>query len=216
MKIRPSNTRGYIPRSHLDKDNYQSYRSFSCMSYQDPNYLGWGPIKTINDDRTRPGFITAWHEHKHLDIINYMIKGKCRHRDNIGNDNTANHNQVQHFWCGSSIWHELSNETDEDSRYLQIWIEPNVVVSDLTPSYDIITRAPGFNKLPIEFKNTKIEVYAGNLDQNCLTKNSYLLILEGECYVNNVKLSEGDAVDIDQEVLIQPIDEPHIILFEFP
>ena len=54
MKIRPANTRGYIPRSWKDEDNYQSYRSFSCMSYQDSNYKNWGPVITINDDRTKP------------------------------------------------------------------------------------------------------------------------------------------------------------------
>ena len=215
MQIRPANTRGFIPKSHLGLDNYQSYRSFSCMSYQDPDYLGWGPIQTINDDRTKPGFKTAWHEHQDLDILNYMIRGKCRHRDNIGNDNVASSGQIQHFWCGDSICHELSNETDQDSRYLQIWIGPNVIVRDREPTYQLINKDLSFGKLPIEFKNTKIEVWAGLLGQNCLVSNSYLLVLEGELMINDTKINEGDAVTIDSEVLIIPIGEPHIILFEF-
>lgn len=214
MKIRPANTRGYVPRSYLDQNNYESYRSFSCMSYQDPAHLGWGPIKTINDDRTKPGFKTAWHEHKNLDILNYMITGQCRHYDNIGNNNVATRGQIQHFWCGQSIWHELSNDSDQDNRYLQIWIEPNVIVTDLQPQYQLINKDLSFSRIPVDFKNTRIEVWAGCLDQNCITSNSYLLVLEGELIINSININEGDAVTIDSEVLITPIGTPHIILFE--
>lgn len=185
------------------------------MSYQDSEYINWGPIRTINDDRTKPGFVTAWHEHVGLDIINYMIDGQCRHVDNIGNDNVATIGQIQHFWCGKSIWHELSNVGQQDSRYLQIWIEPNQLVEDQTPSYQLIDRAPGFAPLPISFKNTKLQIWAGELDQNLETNNfSYLLVLTGSCLINGTLLNAGDAVDIDQISLVQPIGVPHLILFE--
>lgn len=215
MKIRPAHTRGFVPTSRLGLPNYQSYRSFSCMSYQDSQYTNWGPIRTINDDRTKPGFVTAWHEHAGLDILNYMISGSCRHVDNLGNDHTAQAGQVQHFWCGNSIWHELSNESTADARYLQIWIEPNVLVEDMTPCYQFIDRAPGFAPLPVKFKNNRMQVWAGNLDQNLETNDfSYLLVLEGSCLINGVTLNEGDAVEIDQISLVQPINCPHLILFE--
>jgi len=215
MKIRPASTRGFIPTSRLGLPNYQSYRSFSCMSYQDSNYLNWGPVRTINDDRTKPGFVTAWHEHQGLDILNYMIKGQCRHVDNLGNDNTAHAGQVQHFWCGNSIWHELSNESEEDARYLQIWIEPNTIVKDNNPTYQLINRSPGFAPLPIEFKNSLMQVWAGELDQSLETNDfSYLLVLEGSCMVNDILLNEGDAIDIDQVSLVSPLGIAHLILFE--
>lgn len=214
MLIRKSNTRGFIPRSYLGEENYQSYRSFSCMSYQDPDHMGWGPVKTINDDLTKSGFKTAWHEHCNLDILNYMIQGECRHRDNIGNDNIAGRGQIQHFWCGDSIWHELSNESSSDNRYLQIWIEPNSIVPERTPSYQLINKGLEFGKIPVNFKNSRIEVYAGILDQNCITHNSYLLVLEGELTINGIKLESGDAATIDQQVLLEPAGSAHIILFE--
>jgi hypothetical protein len=185
------------------------------MSYQDSQYTNWGPIITINDDRTKPGFVTAWHEHAGLDIINYMINGQCRHIDNIGNDNVAVAGQIQHFWCGRSIWHELSNVGQQDSRYLQIWIQPDSIDWDKTPKYELINRVPGFAPLPIAFKNSKFSCWAGELDQ-CLETNdlSYLLVLEGSCTVNDVELNEGDAVEIDQISLIRPNKTPHLILFE--
>ena len=214
MQIRKSNTRGYIPRSYLGQDNYQSYRSFSCMSYQDPAHMGWGPVKTINDDHTKPGFKTAWHEHCNLDILNYMIQGECRHYDNIGNNNVASRGQIQHFWCGDSIWHELSNDSNTENRYLQIWIEPNSIVNERQATYQLINKGLEFGKIPIEFKNSRIEVYAGILDQNCLTANSYLLVLEGELMIDGIRLESGDAATIDSQVLVEPIGGVHIILFE--
>lgn len=215
MKIRPAHTRGFVPTSREGLDNYQSYRSFSCMSYYDPDHMGWGPVITINDDRTRPGFKTAWHEHIGLDILNYIVHGECRHRDNIGNDNIAYKGQLQHFWCGQSIWHELSNESNAPARYLQIWIQPNVIDWDRTPKYYLVQREPGFAPLPIKFKNTRFSCWAGELDQNLETNDfCYLLVLEGSCIVNGVVLNEGDAAELDQISLVQPVAKPHLMLFE--
>ena len=215
MKIRPADTRGFIPTNRLGENNYQSYRSFSCMNYHDPNYTNWGPVTTINDDRTQPGFITSWHEHRGLDIINYVVAGECRHRDNIGNDNIARAGQMQHFWCGKSIWHELSNEGTEPNRYLQIWVYPNTIDWDRTPKYNFIDRPLGFAQLPIIFKNTKFSCWAGVLDQNLKTNDfSYLLVLEGSCTVNDTVLNKGDAIEIDQVSLVVPIGTPHLLLFE--
>lgn len=184
------------------------------MSYQDSNYMNWGPVVTINDDRTKPGFITTWHEHIGLDILNYMIRGKCRHMDDKGNDNTASENQVQHFWCGPSMYHHLSNESDSDNRYLQIWIMPNIP-NNSPMTYQVFDREPGFSKLPIQFKNKFIEVHAGNLDRDFeVTTHSYLLVLEGSCKVNDMILNEGDAIDIDDFATISPIDTPHLIMFQ--
>lgn len=215
MQIRPANTRGFIPTSRLGEPNYQSYRSFSCMSYYDPKYTNWGPVITINDDRTQPGFVTAWHEHVGIDILNYIVHGECRHKDNIGNDNIAGKGQVQHFWCGESIWHELSNDSNMPARYLQIWITPNRIDWDKTPKYNFVNRAPGFAQLPITFKNTRFSCWAGELDQNLETTDfCYLLVLEGSCMVNDVLLHEGDAIDIDQISLVRPLGTLHLLLFE--
>ena len=185
------------------------------MNYYDPKYTNWGPVITINDDRTKPGFVTAWHEHVGLDIINYMVHGECRHRDDKGNDNTARAGQVQHFWCGESIWHELSNESEEPARYLQIWIQPNTIEWDRTARYEFINRAPGFAPLPIEFKNSRFSCWAGELDQNLETGDwCYLLVLEGSCRVNDIELAEGDAIEIDQVSTVFPNGVPHLIYFE--
>jgi len=211
MKIRPANTRGVVQPNHLPL--LTSYRSFSCMSYKDPRYVRWGPIIAINDDRTKPGFVTVWHEHVNLDILNYMIKGKCRHIDDKGNDNTAESGQIQHFWCGTSMWHELRNDFNEDSRYLQIWIEPNTL-ADPAFTYELINKGTKFSQIPVRFKNDSIEIWAGICDEGFDTQSSYLLVLEGSCIVNGIQLDEGDAVEIYEPATVLAIGQPHLLLFE--
>jgi len=211
MKIRPANTRRKIkpPRTGL----ITSYRSFSFEGYRDPRFINWGPIKTINDDRTEPGFTTTWHEHKNLDILSYVVRGEVYHKDNLGNELVAVPGQVQHMWCGNSIWHSEANHGAETNRYLQIWITHNELV-DPTARYSLINRDKNFAKLPIEFKNPSIEVWAGEFTGTFITQNSYMLVLEGKCIVNGELLEEGDAVETVDPVTVISHESVHLILFE--
>ena len=212
MKIRKHETRGVVQSPRTEK--IISYRSFDCMSYQAPEYPDWGPIDTINDDHTQPGFITTWHSHLNLDILGYVIKGEVHHIDNQGNDVIARAGQVQHMWCGSGIWHTEGNDAEQDNRYLQIWIRPDHK-STVPPFYELVDRNPNFSKLPIDFKNSSIEVWAGNLtEQMTLNNASYLLVLEGSCTVNDYVLNEGDALDIDEPAMITSNNNAHVILFK--
>lgn len=212
MKIRPANTRGKVrpPRTGL----LTSYRSFSFEGYQNPRYINWGPIKTINDDRTEPGFVTRWHEHKNLDILSYVVRGEVYHKDNLGNELIARPGQVQHMWCGDSIWHSEANKGTEENRYLQIWIMHNEPQPNSTAKYQLVDRKEEFSKLPIDYANKNIEIWAGVCNDGFDTQSSYLLVLEGSCTVNGIQLNEGDAVEIYEPATVLAIDRPHLLLFE--
>jgi quercetin 2,3-dioxygenase len=215
MKIRRNSERGYIPRSRLGEDNFKSYRSFSFEKYQDPKYQSWGPIRTINDDRADPGFITRRHRHIGLDILSYVVKGQVHHKDNLGNELQAQEGQVQWMSCGTGIWHTEGNTSNAPNRYLQIWIMPNKIAPAWEPKYTLITRAPGFARIPLELQNSQLEVWAGNLDCSMGIANSYLLVLEGSIRVGDTILTEGDSVDTEQDyVTVEPIGTPHLLLFE--
>jgi redox-sensitive bicupin YhaK (pirin superfamily) len=215
MKYRSNAERGLVSCSRLGEDNYVSRRSFDFEGYQSGVYLNWGPIVTINDDCTQPGFITSYHEHKNLDILSYVVQGQVHHKDNLGNELHAQAGQVQHMSCGTGIWHTEANSGAESNRYLQIWIISNQLSFGWEPKYTLITRQPGFNKLSAELKNTKLEIWCGELDQehevDCY---SYLLVLEGSCSVDEFILEEGDSLEITKHSTIVPKDNPHIILFK--
>lgn len=211
MKIRKHNTRGVVQSPRTGK--IISYRSFDCMSYQAPEYPSWGPIDTINDDHTQPGFITTWHSHLNLDILGYVVEGEVHHIDNQGNDVVARAGQVQHMWCGSGIWHTESNDSNQNNRYLQIWIRPDHKSTE-PPYYELVDRNPNFSKLPISFKNSGIEVWAGDFKGEYLVENqSYLLVLNGSCTINEHQLEEGDAIDITEMSKIKS-NGAHLLLFK--
>lgn len=215
MNLRPANTRGYHLGDLNGEPKFESYRSFDFESFQGGTYLNWGPIVTINDDRAQPGFITRYHEHKNLDILSYVVKGQVHHKDNLGNELQAQAGQVQHMSCGSGIWHTEGNTSNESNRYLQIWIRSNQLIFDWEPKYTLITREPGFKKLPAEFKNNKIEVWCGNLEENYdVDCWSYLLVLEGNCSADEFDLQEGDALEITRPVTISSKNCAHLILFK--
>ena len=216
MKIRLNPTRGVVLTNRLGEDNYVGHRSFDFEEYNSKGkYMGWGPVITINDDRAQPGFITGHHEHKGLDILSYVVNGQVHHKDNLGNELQAQAGQVQWMSCGTGIWHTEGNTSDKPNRYLQIWIMPNKIAHTWAPKYELITRAPGFAKLPLELQNSELEVWAGNLDCNMGIANSYLLVLEGSIRVGDIVLTEGDSIDTEGDyVTVEPIDKPHLILFE--
>ena len=213
MKFRPNSERGYIPHSRLGESNFESYRSFSFEGYQDPRYDCWGPIRTINDDRADPGFITRHHEHVGLDILSYVVTGQVHHKDNLGNELSAQEGQVQWMSCGTGIWHTEGNTSDAPNRYLQIWIQPNQIAPVWEPKYELITRSPGFALLPLALQNTQIEIRAGVLEgQHRVDAWSYLLVLEGSCRVDEFELSEGDSLEFTRVADIQG-QGAHCLLF---
>ena len=208
MKIRPANSRG-----HLDVGWIESYRTFSNNSYWDPKYMNWGSVKVVNDDVQQPGNIVPSHEHRNYDILGYMVEGQLEHRDSLGNVQIASAGQIQHMWCGKSIWHTEANTGDVAARYLQIWITPKDEYRDSTPHYEIINKAAEFGDIAVELKQD-MRIRAGILSEAVTSRNSYLYVVDGKCEIDGNQLCKGDGAEIVDYVTITPIDNPHILLFE--
>jgi redox-sensitive bicupin YhaK (pirin superfamily) len=213
MRYRTNQQRGFVGCSRLGEDNYQSRRSFDFEGYQSGIYLNWGPVVTINDDTTKSGFVTAYHEHKNLDILSYVVKGNVKHHDNLGYDVTAHAGQIQHMSCGTGIWHTEANPGPEDNRYLQIWIASNQITLGWEPKYTLVDRSPEFDLLPLQLKNTRLEIRAGILTgAYSPTGASYLLQLEGTCNCAGYTLNEGDSLEITGPCSIES-QGGHCLLF---
>jgi redox-sensitive bicupin YhaK (pirin superfamily) len=212
MKIRLNETRGRISSPRTNK--IVSYRSFDCMSYRAPEYPSWHAVDTINDDRTAPGFITAWHNHMGLDILSYVIEGLVEHRDSLHNHRVAGPGQIQHMSCGSGIWHTESNPGPHNNRYLQIWLRPAQRFLE-PPKYTLITRPHEFSPITADLYHPQVTVWAGWLVQDRIIVNSYVLVLEGFIYANDTMLYEGDALDTeDDTVTVSVLSPAHVVMFQ--
>jgi redox-sensitive bicupin YhaK (pirin superfamily) len=175
--------------------------------------MSWGNLKVINDDVQQPGNMVPNHEHKNYDILGYMVEGELEHKDSLGNTARAVSGQIQHMWCGSSIWHTEASVGIVPARYLQIWITPKQEYIDTAPYYEIVNKDSEFGNLGITLKQD-MRISGGILtDTITITTNSYLYVISGACTINGVELQQGDGAELDSATII-PINSPHLLLFE--
>ena len=209
MRIRPAATRG-----HLKAGWIESRRTFSNNSYWDPKYMNWGNLRVINDDVQEPGNMVPNHEHKNYDILGYMVEGELEHTDSLGNTVRAVPGQIQHMWCGSSIWHAEASVGAVPARYLQLWITPNDEYRDTAPYYEIIEKSPKFGPIAVELKQA-MTIKAGWLKTQTtlnIQNKAYIYVVQGTVVGNGFVLNEGDGAELYCNLTAE--FNSHLILFE--
>src|SRR5690554_20392 len=121
--------RGHVRTGWLD-----SRHGFSFGHYHDPQWMGWGPLRVINEDRVAPGGGFSPHGHANMEIISYVISGGLAHRDSGGGEGVLRPGELQWMSAGHGIEHSEYNHSDaEPVHFLQIWIQPDRVNAE--PDY---------------------------------------------------------------------------------
>lgn len=121
-------------RFHSQLDWLDSWHTFSFSSHYDPAWLGFGPLRVINDDRIAAGMGFGMHPHRDMEIITVMVEGQLNHRDSMGHAEVLRAGEVQRMSAGTGVVHSEVNEGDQPCRLLQIWIEPSR--AGLPPAYE--------------------------------------------------------------------------------
>ena len=229
LKLRKSTERGYADHGWL-----KSYHSFSFADYYDPNHMGWGNLRVINEDRIEPDTGFGKHSHRNMEIISYVLSGELAHQDSMGNIKAIPPGDVQRMSAGSGVTHsEFNHAEGRTTHFLQIWIEPNV--QGIRPSYEQKTipaaEKQGALRLvasPIGEQGSVVihadaKIYAGLFDGNQTTvlilnpcRKAYVHLIRGELKVNGQKISTGDALLLEQESQIQITDakKAEVLVFD--
>jgi len=127
--LHKADTRGLADHGWL-----QSRHTFSFANYHDPERMGFGLLRVVNDDIVQPnrGFDT--HPHANMEIVSIPISGELLHRDNMGNTQQIRSGEVQIMSAGTGITHSEYNGSDSELvAFLQIWVLPKF--QNIEPRY---------------------------------------------------------------------------------
>ncbi len=111
-------------RFHSRLDWLESWHSFSFSHHHDPQWMGFGPLRVINDDTIAAGRGFGQHPHRDMEIVTVMVEGELSHRDSMGHSEVLRAGEVQAMSAGTGVVHSEMNLGDRACRLLQIWIEP--------------------------------------------------------------------------------------------
>ncbi|MGZ3240947.1 MAG: pirin family protein [Burkholderiaceae bacterium] len=229
VELRKSEDRGHVNLGWLD-----SFHSFSFGEYYEPQHMGFGPLRVINDDYIEAAKGFGTHGHRDMEIITYVLEGGIAHKDSMGNGSVIRPGNVQRMSAGKGIMHsEFNPSKDARTHLLQIWIEPNV--TGVTPSYEeknfddaekrgklrLIASPDGRDGSVTIHQDAK--VYAALLDGNEHAslpieagRLAYLHVARGQINVNGNVLKEGDALKAVNETEIELKDgqQAEVLLFD--
>ncbi len=189
--------------------------SFSFDQYYDPNKMGFGLLRVLNDDIIEEGEGFGLHPHNNMEIITVLLEGELEHKDSTGTVMIMHPGEVQVMSAGSGIMHsEYNHSKVEPVKLLQLWIFPKE--RNIKPRYD--QKRFGFDDLKNEIKtvasgpenNSSLYIHQnaaisiGKLEKgkelnykNLFKDNgSYLFVLDGSINFDNVELGKRDAVGV--------------------
>ena len=212
ITLRKSQDRGFADHGWL-----KSFHSFSFAGYHDPQNMGFGNLRVINEDRIAPGTGFGTHGHRDMEIISYVLSGELAHKDTLGNVKGIPPGDVQRMSAGRGVMHsEFNHKADQTTHFLQIWIEPNV--KGIPASYEqksfadaqkrgqlrLVASPDGANGSVTVHADARL--YAGLLDgaegaELALDpkRKTYVHLVRGELEVNGQKLVGGDAAKLEGE-----------------
>ena len=229
ITLRKSSDRGHADHGWLHSDH-----TFSFADYYDPQEMGWGPLRVINEDRVQPAKGFGTHGHRDMEIISYVLSGQLQHKDSMGNGTVIRPGDVQRMSAGTGVQHsEFNPSPTEPVHFLQIWIQPDTL--GIPPGYEekhfaqedkrgrlrlVASRDGREGSVTI---HQDADLFASLLAPKARIAHriapgrlAFLHLVNGAIRVNGIALKTGDAAKIDAEESLDIVadEDSELLLFD--
>ncbi len=214
--------------------------SFSFAEWYDPERMGFGALRVINDDVIDADSGFDLHPHNNMEIITIVTEGAVTHGDSMGNQEVVPAGDVQVMSAGTGVVHsEHNNSLDETLKLFQIWILPKS--RNIEPRYgqksfgtqwkrdalDLLVSPDGRDEsLSI---HQDAFVLRGALEKGQsqtyklydAEKNGvYVFVVDGSITIDGNTLTERDALGTDKamtlDIVIVANEDSRYLIFEVP
>lgn len=215
----------------------KSKHTFSFANYHNPERMGFGALRVINDDFVIGGQGFGKHSHRDMEIISIPLSGKLGHGDNIGNNGIIETGEIQVMSAGTGITHsEMNGDDKEEVKFLQIWVIPNQM--NVEPRYqqvrmDDILKPNEFNQvLSPNADDAGVWIHQdawfsmGDFDKGVThtyqlkdpNNGVYVFVISGKVVVNGNTLDTRDGLGVwdTKNFTMDVIDDAKVLLMEVP
>lgn len=223
-------------RGHANHGWLDTFHSFSFARWYNPQHLGIGPLRVLNQDRIAGGRGFGAHRHNNMEIISIVLEGALEHKDSSGTHSIIKPGEIQIMSAGTGVSHsEMNHLKDGITEFLQIWIEPK---EQNTPmSYQqkqinqklenslpiLVSQKPSENDLSIQ---QDVSILGGEFSNISSAKYTidggrcgYLHLAKGDASINGIDFSSGDGAYIPSggEIFFKSkSEEGYFLLFDLP
>jgi len=221
-------------RGHFDHGWLETYHTFSFASYHDPDFMGFGALRVINQDRVQPAQGFGTHGHDNMEIITYVLEGELHHRDSMGNGSAIRPGEVQLMSAGTGVTHsEFNGSKAGIVELLQMWVIP--AKRNTKPRYE--QKAFGLDALTGDLRlvvsptgeggsltiGQDARLYASILqpDQSAELslpegRSAWLHVARGSLDLNGVSFGPGDGAGIrgERQLRFTAKDRADLVLFD--
>ena len=221
-------------RGRADFGWLNSRHTFSFGSYHDSRFMGFGPLRVINEDRVQPAQGFGTHGHRDMEIISYVLEGALEHKDSMGNGSIIRPGDVQRMSAGTGVEHSEYNASDTDPvHFLQIWVLPEK--NGAAPGYEQKAFTAEEKRGRVRLVGSRdgrdgsvtihqdVDLYAtvlgeGDTVTHELTagRKAWVQLAQGSAALNGESLDPGDGVALEGPATITLSDasDAELLLFD--
>lgn len=227
IEIRRSAERGQADFGWL-----KSRHTFSFGNYHDPQHMGFGPLRVINEDRVAPREGFPSHSHSDMEIISWVLDGALEHKDSLGTSSVIRPGELQRMTAGRGVTHSEYNASKSDPvHFLQIWVMPDK--ASLAPGYDQRAFADLDGRLRLVASGTgrdgsvkinqDVDLYVARLEKGATVRHvfntgrlGWLQLARGEGKLNGKVLKTGDGAGLEAEsqLAFEAESSAEVLLFD--